>query len=840
MAGDGGGIGFGVYNQASQPTNQSPYAYTAGNSFHQPYLNQFGLRDKGDQGPGLTQVNPLTPQYTTITNTLVVDTRDCIGTQSLADAIAYFESTGGRAAADGTVVNTTGIGTVPVVVTFNSVSQLRNGDTVIFQGVRGNTNVNGVKVISNINTVFNTAEVSAGPNNNYAGGGTWSRPADSGYPEITDKDSTIMGNTITVNLEKELKFIRSLSLFDIIVPRDIIPLNIYISDFITDSTNMVNAEYPPYTSTNYTTYIPQEAWYMEQRLVGFYSSPLDMWRTYLGAFAMQHQVTPPPLKLWNPPLGLWPTGQPIPYPFQTVPTYQSNTFTIPGSAGNFYIILAGYGVYDLVDWTIITGNPAVDAMNTSLVRKLLLYLICPIQSYNKHDYIDLIINCHTVTAGNTNPSQVYGFGDFQRYIPGPGVGQNYQPGTNGLYNTTNGSGPPNVVQPDSPIPFPNFRGNVWGPYSSPGDRFQKLGLVETVQDLYLNGDLNNLLGSSIVLSNVPTEGIPIDPYFGLNYASIIPVNTGNVGNSTNPNIMNAMRIVSNGFGAATVRANGSGLFYENIYNAGVGTGAGGQGPSTQGTPSAWVNNGIYGGTGTFYDPVAQGPSGPNLTPATADASSVGTGAAPGHLTSFFDLGPNAGNFQFQMNNYVGYVVNDIPDSDLIIRIEEAKRNDFGQSTNSPNGDALFDCPIRLNVGSTTGTQQYIESSQNRMADASAYWEKRYLSPKSSLFKLHLRFYTYGGDPIPLERMLQLRGVSNLLQTIIRFQDSLSIPAGVNPFPLSFLFDPLNPQLIGRVKRYFQIIFKVDVYLGTAPGLEPTGFTKQPPGSSSFSDIAPFR
>ena len=839
MAGDGAGSGsYGVgvsgQSQGMPQVNQSPYAYTAGNSMRQPVLNQFGLRDKVDQGPGLIQTNPLETQFTVITNTIVVDTRDCIGVQSLADAIAYFESIGGRNAASGNVVSTTGLGINPIVVTFDSVSQLRNGDTVVFQGVRGNTNVNGIKVISSINTTFNTAVITAGPNGNYAGNGIWTRPADPGYPEITDKVSTIVGNTITVNLEKELKFIRAISLFDIIVPRDIIPLNVYISDFITDSTNLVNAEYPPYTSTNYTTYIPQEAWYMEQRIVGFYSSPLDMWRTYLGAFAMQHQVTPPPLKLWNPPLGSWPTGQPIPYPFQTVPTYQSNTFTIPGSSGNFYLILAGYGVYDLVDWTIITGNPAVDAMNTSLIRKLLLYLICPIQSYNNHDYIDLIIYCNTVTAGNTNPSQVYGFGDFQRYVPGPGVGQNYQPGTNGLYNTTNGSGPPNVVQPDSPIPFPNFRGNVWGPYSSPGDRFQKLGLIEVVQDLYLNGDLNNLLGSSIVLSNVPTEGIPIDPYFGLNYSALISVNTGNVANSTNPNIMNAMRIVSNGFGAATVRANGSGLFYTNVYQD-----AGGQGPSDQGTPSAWVNTGVYGGAGTFTDPIAQGPSGTNLTPASADASSVGTGP-PGHLTSFFDLGPNGGNFQFQITNYVGYVVNDIPDSDLIIRVEEAKRNDFAQSTNSPNGDAIFDTPIRLNVGSTTGTQQYIESTQNRSASADAYWEKRYLSPKSSLFKLHLSFFTYGGDPIPLERMLQLRGVSNFLQTIIRFQDALSIPTGVNPFPLSFLFDPLNPQLIGRVKRYFQLIFKAQVYLGTAPGLEPTLFTKMPPGSSNYSDITPYR
>ena len=98
-------------------------------------------------------------QFTLLENTLVVDTRDCVGTQSLTNARAYYVAAGGRAAANGTIVTTTGIGTNPVVVTFNSVSELKDGDTVIINGVRGNTNVNGVHVISSVNTVANTAVI---------------------------------------------------------------------------------------------------------------------------------------------------------------------------------------------------------------------------------------------------------------------------------------------------------------------------------------------------------------------------------------------------------------------------------------------------------------------------------------------------------------------------------------------------------------------------------------------------------------------------------------------------------------------------------------------------------
>jgi hypothetical protein len=810
-------------------------SHTTGNSLYQQPLNQFGLRDKVDSGTGLMQTNPLTPQFTTLENTIVIDTRDCIGSQSLNDARIYFNFTGGRGPAQGTILGATN--TNPIVVTLNSVANLKNGDTVTFRGVGGNTNTNGIHRISFVTPGPNTVVITAGSNGVYSGGGTWNRAADQGWPEITDKDSTILGNVLTVNLEKEIKNIRSISLFHIVVPRDIIPLLYWLPDFINASTDNLNKTYTPISvTTSYITQIPQESKWMNFRMIGFYSTPLDMWRTYtFGAFSMQNQVTPPPLQLWNPPgPGPWPL-QPLPYPFQTVPTYRSNNFSIPGNPDPFYIILSGYGVYDFVDWTIVTGNPTTDAVSTSIIRKLLLFAICPIQSLNNVFYPELILNCRTTS--NTNTLDAFGFGDFQRYLPGAGIGQNYQPGTNSAYNLAHAfpaSGNPTQITTDNPIPFPNFRGNVWGPYDAPGDRFQKMGLRDTIQDLFLNGDLNNLLGSPVIIPSIPIAAIPLDPSFGLNFSAFISVNLGNVQNSTNPNITNAMRITSNGFGAVSIRAQGGGATYIDRYQS-----AGGIGPSNLGVPNAWVNTGVYGGPGTFSDPIAQGPAGPNPTPYTSDASSIGTGTDPSHRTSFNDLGTNNGAFQYNIQNYIGYCVNDIPDTDLIIRIEEALRDDRAQSTRSFNSDALLDVPIRLNVGATTGTQQYIESLQSLLAQATGYWEKRYFNPKSSLHKLHLNFFSYAGQPIPLERMLQARSVLSFLNLFLLVNQTLDINFDTNPFFLSFLFDPLNPQLIGRMKRYFQIIFKAQVYEGQGPGLEPTKFSTIPPGPSLRSDIPMF-
>lgn len=784
-------------------------------------MNNFGLRDKYDQSAGLTHKNPEDIQFTTHEHTIIVDSRDCVGVNSLKDSRTFFEFNGGRRSATGNIVTTSGQGVYPTVVTVNSVQDLKDGDVVVITSVHGNKTVNGVHSISAVNSSNNTFTINTKTTNAYNGGGIWTRDADSGFPSMTNKESTIVNNQMIINLESELKFLRSLSLFHIVIPRDIIPLNYLLSDFITASTSLTNTTYAGITESNYTTYIPQEPKLLEERILGFYSSPLDIWRSYdNAAFSMPNQVTPPPLELWNPPgPGAWPL-QPIPYPFQTVPTYRSNTFKI-NDVDN-YVILAGYGVYDLVDWTVDTGNPVSDSLNTSIIRKLLLILLCPIQSYNNNDYIDLILNSNTTS--NLTTSAAFGFGDYQRYVPGPGLQLNYQPNTNTAYTTLNSSGPPNVSGlPDSPIPFPNFRGNIWGPYNKPGDRFQKFGLRDTVQDLFLNGDLNNLLGTPIISPNVPPDGIRLDPNYGLNFSALIAVNMGNINNTANPNIINAMRISSNGFGTSVVRAQGGGVTYTSVYNSVSGFGGGGIGPSTLGTPSSWVNNGIYSATGSFADPLAQGPLGPNVTTATSDSTTPGT-TVPTYSTSYYDSGANNGRFTSQVSNYTGYTVNDLPDTDLIIRVEEARRDERVQTTRSINRDAIMDVPIRLNLGSTSGTFQYIESLQSLLAQATSYWQKRYVNSKASIGKLHLFFYDYEGREIPLEKMLQTRGVSGALQRLIRIDDFFNSSFDLSGFSqFSFLFDPLNPQLIGRMKRYIQIMFKVEAYQGMPPGLESSSF-----------------
>jgi hypothetical protein len=89
--------------------------------------------------------------------------------------------------------------------------------------------------------------------------------------------------------------------------------------------------------------------------------------------------------LWNPPVGPnWPL-QPEPYPYQTVPTFVSNEFTIPDNIGTYKLTLAGYGVYDLKDWSVsipvLIDEPPymidIGATITSIARKLLLLLIAP-------------------------------------------------------------------------------------------------------------------------------------------------------------------------------------------------------------------------------------------------------------------------------------------------------------------------------------------------------------------------------------------------------------------------------------------------------------------------------
>lgn len=773
-------------------------------------INNIGLRDKIDQGAGLMRSNVQEIQQITTEFMYVVDTRDCIGQQSLLDAQYVARTKGIRPAGSGLVTDTSSTGVFPMVITVTNIDELRNGDYITIKGIVGNTNANGQFYIQNVTPTSGgsgTFEVLKTANASYYSGGEWTRVQDPGYPMETDTSSIIRGNELIANIPTMMRELRTLSLFDINIPRDIIPLEAYITDFVKVSTTYDERVYEGTTETNFETFIKEEPVYTRARMIGFFSSPLDLWRAYIdGNISMPDSTTPAPLELWNPPgPGAWPL-QPVSYPYQTVPTYRSGSFTVPGADGLFRVILAGYGVVDLLDWTYSAGFPEVNALTTSIMRKLLLILICPKQSYRDVDYVSLILASDTVDPGNL--VYPFGYGNYQRFLCAPGLSMGgYQPGTNVAYPEN-----PTIVNADSPIPFPNFNGNVFGPYSKPGDRFQSLGVRTTIQDLYLNGDLNNLHGTSPIFGHVPVEGIASHPTYGLNFLSLIEVNLENISSASNPNIVNAMRIVPNGFGTANVRANGGGTVYINKYTPT----SGGMGPSLMGQPSTWSDQGLYNPGGTLNDPIAKGPAngdfGPELASATTNINDITK------VTAFYDLGPNNGQFVNNIQKYINYAVNDIPDNDLIIQCYEinSERGMRSLSTNNVNGPALIDASIRLSIGSSNGTQQYIESIFARISMCESFWTTRYMNNKSRLEKLHLYFFTYDQIPIPLEKMLQPRRTNNLLLLLNRLSEQLNITA----FEPSFLYDTLNPKLINRMKRYFQIRFKAVCYEASAPGLAP--------------------
>jgi hypothetical protein len=704
------------------------------------------LRDKLDNLRGLSKKDTDSRQVTTYQHIIQIDSRDCVGTDSLACARKTFELNGGRKEATGVILGITGTLPIKIGTETSSVSgdKLKNGDLVSITGVQGNVVVNNTWRISNLTVPDLTLpypgssfQINAISNGIYAGGGSWLRVADPGYPTTSDTTNIIIGNEMIIPLQKRLKAIRSIALNVSVIPRDIIPICSYYKDLYKNSI---------LDPVIYATYIPQETKFMESNSYGFYSTNISIFRTYNGAFAVPNQVTAPPLTLWNPPVGAWP-NQPLPYPYQTVPTYRSGNITVNGIT--CYLICSGYGVYDLNDWTAATQA------ETEIARKALLTAIIRPQTYNGVNYADMIANCST-TSNGVSP---FGYGQFQRFLCGPGLQLNYQPGTSDGAN-------PSVAQPDWPIAFPNFKGNVWGPYDSPGSRFQKSGLRDTLQDLFLNGDLDNLFGFPIIKPDLQIANIINDPDYGLNIKKCIDsVNFMNVSNSTNYNITNAMRIVQNGFGASVVTAQGSGNpYYTKTYQN-----SGGIGPSSFGTPVAWSLTGVY-GPPNLDDPNAVGPLSWNLlTNGTIPQTAVGN-LPPGypaqtdeisHLISWYDLGASQGAFKSQMKSYVLYAIANLPTSNLVIKAFQFPRDERVQSTNSEVGSSILNIPIRLLPDvSSDGGFQYVEALMPLLSQASdlEYWGQRFLTPMASLDKISLKFYTYEGTPIPLERQLSYKNI----------------------------------------------------------------------------------
>jgi hypothetical protein len=739
------------------------------------------LRDKADTTRGLLKKEAGTKNVTTYQHIIQVDTRDCVGIDSLNCARKTFETNGGRKEASGLVLGISGIGISPIKIGTSTSSvinnQLKNGDYISISGVQGNTVVNGnIWKINNLTIPDSTLpysgssfEINGIGNGNYSGNGTWFRLADNGYPGISTTTCTIIGNEMSVPLQKRLKAIRSIALNIAVIPRDIIPIYSYYKD-------LYDTILDP---TIYATFIPQEIKFMQQISYGFYSTPLSIFRSYNGDFSIPNQVTPPPLNLWNPPVGSWP-NQPVPYPFQTVPTYKSNIITI--NMQNYYLICSGYGVYDLNDWT------AASQADTEIARKALLLAIIRPQMYNNLNYVDIINGCKT-TSNGISP---FGYGQFQRFLCGPGLQLNYQP-------ATSDGADPSVASGDWPIAFPSFKGNVWGPYDTPGDHFQKFGLRDTIQDLFLNGDLDNLFGSPIIKPDIITSNIINDPDYGINTNKCIEsINFSNFSQSTNLNIQNAMRLISNGFGAASITAQGLGNpYYTNSYKN-----SGGIGPSSLGAPSAWSLTGVY-GTPSLNDPNAVGPLSWNLlTNGTIPQTSVGN-LPPGypaqttsinHRIGWYDLGPSNGAFKTQLKGYVLYAVTNVPSTNLVIQAFQFPRDERVQSTNSEVGSSIFNIPIRLLPETNLdGGFQYIEGLYALLSQSSdlEYWGKRFLTPMASLDKINLKFYTYEGIPIPLERALS--------------------------YKCSCACDNTNPLIKSR--RELSLLFRIECYQYVNPGLD---------------------
>lgn len=746
------------------------------------------LRDKNDNSRGLSKKDGISKQITTYQHMIHINSRDFVGIDSLACARKNFENLGGRKESSGLILGTSGNGTIPIKIGIETTSvsngQLKNGDIVIITGVQGNTVVNNTWKINNLTIPDMTLpypgssfQINAIGNGNYAGGGTWSRLADVGYPTITTTTNIITGNEMIIPLQKRLKAIRSIALNVSVIPRDIIPIYVYYKDLYDAIIK----------SNNYITYILQEEKFMKSISYGFYSTDLSIFRTYEGIFSLQNQTTPPPLDLWNPPIGLWP-NQPLPYPNQTVPTYRSANIYVGNTL--CYLICSGYGVYDLNDWTGITRS------ETEIARKALLASIIRPQMLNGIDYLDIISNCET-TSNDISP---YGYGNFQRFLCGPGLQMNYQPGTSDGAN-------PSIAGVDWPIAFPSFKGNVWGPYDKPGDRFQKFGVRDTLQDLFLNGDMDNLFGNPIIKPNIKISEIMSDPDYGI-LKMKESINFMNIGDSTNYNVLNAIRIVQNGFGASNIFAQGLGNpYYTTSYQS-----SGGIGPSSFGSPASWSQSGIY-GPPSLNDPNAVGPLSWNLlTNGTIPQSSVGNlpvgyaaqTAAISHLISWYDMGALNGQFKEQIKLYMRYVVNNLPSTNLIIQAFQFPRDERVQSTNSEVGSSVLNIPIRLLPSiSADGGFQYMESLMPLLSQASdlEYWGKRFLSPLASLDKISLKFYTYDGIAIPLERQLSYKN-------ICQYGDTNSLIKSRKEISLIF-----RAECYQYVNSGFDIIETIDKILG---------------------------
>ena len=495
--------------------------------------NKYGLVDKQKQGVGLSELNLETsnPQVTERDNLFMFDTRDCYGELSMREAqiaFSYDTATTGK-------------------IEPERFKQALNPDGIVVP----NKLVNVVKQMQNEGLI-------------------------TGFPErVSDELPYVEGNIISFRFQKVLKYIKSLEIINAIIPRDIIPVYVYFPGFINNclpfnlpgtGITYLNPNVTDASSTWESPVLETIEDFIDSniqgissnKLPGVFQTPLRYWRSYTGPNCMSNPHTPPPYQLWNPPQDSFSDN---PWPFQPVPVRGQRVPTYVAKNG---VVFSGYGLYDLDDFPNTQELQLADGTNIQIpLRKLILKLLVPEGQYINGVSAQNLIDISDVDDFNDsgivdNPLIQTGYGDYQRFIPGPGLAMNYQPN-----QWRDGKSAPidlscSTYDPDSgyigpmPVPFPNFRGNVWGPYGRPGDRFQNKSLQSTVDELYLNGDLKNLEGNSVIWPNYnPTRG----PYtFELFITTLKRANNivrfRTVEFASNPNIRNAMRVeYDGGFGA---------------------------------------------------------------------------------------------------------------------------------------------------------------------------------------------------------------------------------------------------------------------------------------------------
>jgi hypothetical protein len=124
-----------------------------------------------------------------------------------------------------------------------------------------------------------------------------------------------------------------------------------------------------------------------------------------------------------------------------------------------------------------------------------------------------------------------------------------------------------------------------------------------------------------------------------------------------------------------------------------------------------------------------------------------------------------------------YAIDNLPPNNLVIQAFQFPRDERVQSTNSKVGSSILNIPIRLIPDvSSDGGFQYVEGLLPMLSQASdlEYWGQRFLTPMASLDKITLKFFTYDGTPIPLERQLSYKCDCEGLSSLLRSKREISL------------------------------------------------------------------